>query len=342
LSAAQGYYNDARWIYRDHGLMLRQAEAGRIVAEIDLARGYNVRAAFGLELTKQVLSEAADEAALARLGLLHGDLERVQGRLELARGHYAEAAVALATLADPAEATALWRQGEVDAALGDSAAAQVAFAHAAELSIRSGDTVGEAAALYSAGMLFATTRDSMEAESALTQSAQLYQSLGDDLGSGRAHLELARLSAMANRSAISAGHTKQASAAFARAGSAVGSVLVHLMRGDLARAADDLGEAATAYRTAGIVFAGIPSPLTSINILLGQPPVGNLMALSGAIQANFYDDIAGDAGHRTPADQAAIAANLAEFPDNLIEGRRALAALEAEIATAAAFAAAQN
>ena len=114
------------------------------------------------------------------------------------------------------------------------------------------------------------------------------------------------------------------------------------MRGDLARAADDLGEAATAYRTAGIVFAGIPSPLTSINILLGQPPVGNLMALSGAIQANFYDDIAGDAGHRTPADQAAIAANLAEFPDNLIEGRRALAALEAEIATAAAFAAAQN
>lgn len=341
LTAAHAHYGDARWIYQDRGLLLLQADAGRSVAELDVSLGYNVRATVGLQLTEQVVREAGDEGRFARLGLLRGDIERLQGRLVLARSHYAETAMALAALSDPAEAVALLRQGQVDVFLGNSYGAREALDGALAMFAQGGDAGGEAAALYSASVLAVAASDAA-AEPWLARSAQLFQSVGDELRAGRAHLELARLLAAAGRGAEAAARADLAVAAFSGANSPIGAVLVHLVRGDIARAEIDYGTAAAAYRTAAAAFAEIPSPLTAMNTLIGQPPTDSLIALGEAVNANFYEDIAGGVRARTAEDETAIAANLAEFPDYLIEGRRALAALEAELAAATAFAEARN
>lgn len=341
-TAARGQYGNARTYYMDGPHPDREADAVLRVAAIDLARGYNLQVAFGLEIAEPLYRRAGDGGGLARIRVLRGDVARLTGELDLAGSEYAAAADAFNALSHRDEPLALFRLGQIQAAVGDSEAANQTVLHAISLFHQFNIDAGEAEAKLARGTIARGSGNSYAALLELEGAAELFEELGDALGQGRALLEWARVDASSGRDVYANQRANEAAALFAGAGSSIGQVEVALELGNWARDGGDAGAAAVSFSQAAEMFAAIDSPLAAMNGFLGLPETSTLRVFATISPVNLYEDIADAFEEPAPEDVAAIEANLAAHPDYLIEGRTALAGLAARVAEADAFVRARN
>lgn len=331
---ARAGYGEATILYQRAGAPLRQAMSVLAITEIDLAAGANLLAARGAEAAAALFADAEDAAGVALTRRVHGDVERLQGRMEAAREHYAAAAAALRALGDPQTAQVLLALGEVHWFLGERDPSLAASEEALDLFRARQDRAGEAAASLLTGQLLAESLDPA-ARPLLDASAEYFSAAGDPHGEGRAHLARARWAAAQGDAEGAADGFRLAAERFEEATVPWGRMLAFLGLGDLLRDAD-AAEAAAAYRASADLADAMASSLADANRFLGLPPV-DVLALGEHAAGNEYGSE--EANALAAEDLVARAAeNVAAFPDHNAEARSLVAETEPRLAAAAAFA----
>ncbi len=294
---------------------LRAGEQDLARAHSDIGTGRNRDAGAALDSAEAAFRRAAARDGLARIELARGDLERLQGRLDEAKAHYAQAAGRLTALGHRDAPVALLRQGEMDAALGEVESARKSFAFAIAGFRRTGQDLGEAQALLADGVVLRMAGAFADAAAELTAADALFAKAGDLLGRGRATLELARIAqGLVHRS--EGAHAAEAAAGyFQAAGSAFGLVVAPIPAAEAAIEDEERDAAIAGFERAADAFARLADPVAAAAQYLGLSSTGTL-------------SVTADTGK---ADAMAAAANLAAFPDHHSEARALVAAVATQI-----------
>lgn len=303
-----------------------EAEALMEIASIDVSRGFNVAAEESLSTAASLLDGQGGHNDI-RIELLRGDLERLQGRLEIAHRHYSAAAERNGGSVIAADA--LLRIGEVLIALDDTSAASASISQSIAI-YRDLNLSGPSShAALSLATLASSAGKHGAAESHLLLAREGFRQGDDALGEGRALLQLADLAFAQGNFSASLEFCSDAAERFEYGAVPFGQVLTHLTRGDVERAAG--GSGANAYRTAISVAATMDHPVAEANRLLFLPPVNTIRAApSEAVED--YGEGDGPPGQDVVPELAPIeAANLAVFPNHNLEARALWAATEARL-----------
>lgn len=311
--------------YAEAGLAAKGFDAVLRAAGAQIDQGFNIDAAAQLASASASALARDDTMGMARIALVTGDLERLQGRLPEARDQFARAVALLQPIGHPDEAAAHWRQGQVLAAIGRTeSAAEELRAAMAQGEARGRQRIAAAAGL-DLGLL--AGRDA-SARPLLSAALERFRAAGDVLGEARALLALAELADATEADASRAGD------AFARAGVAFGGVLAALARGDAAAAAGRSDIAAVAYGDAEAARASLTSPVAAAGRFLGLAQTQILYF--------FMSGEEPESGN--PPDPAIVAMaagirarNLAAFPNMQIEARALLDRTDARLAAAAGY-----
>jgi tetratricopeptide (TPR) repeat protein len=118
------------------------------LARSDLHLGFNLNSAGLMAKAMAFYSEVDDQAGIASVVALEGDLERMQGRMKNARDHYSAAAAALISLNHTDLPAVLYKFAQIEMVLGDPEAARGALEDAIRLYRTFSDVSGEAAATF--------------------------------------------------------------------------------------------------------------------------------------------------------------------------------------------------
>lgn len=280
----------------------RAAEGDLMQARQLLSAGFNREARAALDRAEAQFRRAGGREDLARVQLLEGDLERLQGRLREARAHYA-AAVQQMTTAGQAEAPdALLRLGQIDATIGDAVAARKALVQAIALYQRQQNADGEARTKLADGILARQSAALAEASNLLGEAAALFAARGDRGSEARALLELAQLSQMLVQATEADARADAASRLFVGADMPLGVALAHLVKADNLVDKERAEAAENELNAAVAILESLPQPVAAAAKFLGLPAVETLRVRS----------------------DSALAENLAAFPDYQWEARRLL------------------
>jgi tetratricopeptide (TPR) repeat protein len=333
--AAQAAFGWARFRYADAGLRAQELNAVLSVASAEILQGYNIDAE--VQLAAAVTLARGDGTSMARVAVVRGDLERLQGRLIEARDHYEHAALILGATDSVEEATALLKAGRMHLGMGETAAAWPVLEAAAAVGERRGAAAVRAAARLELGLLALRNGDLGAARELLTASAAELRAARDAVSAGRAHLALGETALRQNDAAAADAAFTLAAVLFAKI--PYGLVLAELGKGDAARAAGNAAAARAAYGRAVDLRQAIPAAITEAARLLGLPPVESL----------YYVAPGEEPESGNPPDPAIVklaeeirARNRASFPGMQIEARRLLEATDARLDAAASFAREQN
>lgn len=342
LTTARNHYGKARTYYIDGPHPDREAEAILHVARIDLARGYNVQAAYGLDLAEPIYLRAGNHGGLAIVRVFRGDVARLTGELDQAGGEYAAAAAAFNALSHRDEPVALLRLGQIQAATGNAETAHQTLLDSIALFRRFNLDAGEAQARLAHGVVSRRNGSFPAAALELQQAEDLFRDIGNALGQGRALLEWAEVDAAMGRTTSAMAHIDEAATLFISANSTIGRVEAALQSARQARDRGDSAGAAVLFSRSVELFAAIESPLAAMNGFLGLPETDTLRISRTINATNLYEVAALVIEELTPEDVAAMEANLAAHPSYLTEGREALADLTARVAEAQTFVRTQN
>ena len=335
VDAARAEYGEARALYERAGAPARQAAVTLEIARIDLSGGANLLAAAGAEAATALFAQAGDSSAgAARARALLGGVERLQGRMSVAREHYAAAAAALRELRDPMVAETLLALAAVERFLGARDRSLAALAEAEALSRASGDSRAAAEASLAAGEIRAAAAEP-EAAQLLDAAIERFGATGDLQGEGRAWLARATFATAQGDAVQSVAGFRRAAQRFEEGAVPFGAVLALLGLGDALRDAGDSVAAAEAYGTAAGLSDTLESAVGEANRLLGLPPVGTLVLGEHA----GGDAYGGHEAHQQAAEElrARAAENVAQFPEHNAEARALVAATQPRIAAARAF-----
>ena len=343
FDAARLGYANARVIYQVAAAPYKEADANLRLGLAEIQSGNNVDGYRALASAAFVFDGMGDEAGLARVRVATGDLERLQGRLDVARDDYS-GALETQLLAGRHEANALTKLGEVEARLGDAEAAGSALAAAAGKYGALGLGTGEARASLALGYLALADERVAPAQEYLARAQTLFDAAGDPLGAGRAQMGLGSVAEAGQQVAVARQAYRAAAALFASAGAPIGRVLAQLALGDLERKMNAGAAAVAAYSAASSMFQSLRAPLTGANRYLGLPAVQGI-GVRFLFDENIDYTPAGviDEPDERFADRELLEAeNLAAFPDHNREGRALIAGLEARLGAALAYVAAGN
>ena len=297
------------------GANLQAGEQDLARAQSDIGTGRNRDAGAALDSAEAAFRRAAARDGLARTELARGDLERLQGRLDEAKAHYAQAAGRLTALGHRDALVAVLRQGEMDAALGEVESARKFFALAIAGFRRTGQDLGAAQALLADGVVLRMAGAFTDAATELTAADALFAKAGDLLGRGRATLELARIAqGLVHRSEGNLA-AEAAAGYFRAAGSAFGLVVAPIPAAEAAIEDEDRDAAIAGFERAADAFARLADPVAAAAQYLGVASTGTLSVTAGTDKA----------------DAMAAAANLAAFPDHHSEARALVAAVATQI-----------
>ena len=325
IDLARAQFSDARNMFNAAGDKSNEAEAGLQMALINIRRGFNREALSVVQDSKALFDEVGNAVGGGRIRIAVGDLERLQGRLEQARVQYADAASILTPTSHRAEAEALRKLGEVEAALERTDAANRAFERAIAVAARAGYPEEEALAHLGAA---AQARQAGQAGTAQTQATAanaLFDKAKNAVGRAR--------SAVLNATEHN-GFTDAAARAKA-ANLPFGTAMADLDLGDALRANGNNTDAQAAYRAADTAWGTMANKTTEANILLGLPPVDELQIVPEPVPTEFYDV---DARPEVlEADLMLVKANLAEFPNHNIEARKLVEKTEQRLNAAREF-----
>lgn len=322
VDLARALFADARSLFNAAGDKDREADANLQIAAIDIRRGFNRQAVESLEQSRALFTAAGNAAGVGRAAIAFGDLERLQGRLEMARKQYADAAAALAPSGNRAEAEALRKLGQLELFGGNPAAARVSLERAIAAAQRSGWKEEEAIARVAAA---ATAREMGDTDAA-NQHGQaanvLFAQSRNAEGRARAALALAS----------DANGFRDGAQRMTDAHLLLGVVEAQLGLGDALRAGGNSADAAVAYRTAEQAWNGITNKVAEANRLLDLPPVDAVYIIPPPA-TNFYENPDAHPEDVEP-DPILVKANIDEFPDHNIEARTLVERVEKRLAAA--------
>ena len=322
VDLARAQFADARSLFVGAGEHTRAGDAGLQMAAIDIRRGFNRQAAEVLVEARTAFETAADPVGLGRTQVVTGDLERLQGRLDVARKHFADAAAALGLAGDRAEAQALRKLGQLELVAGNREAATAALDNAIAAAARTGWREEEAVARVAAAVV---ARDAGNAAAA-NAHASAALAIFDQTRSTEARARAALAVATEHNGFTDAAQRLRA------ARMPVGVVQAQLGLGDTLRASGNAADAAAAYREAESVWNALNNKLFEANHLLDLPAVDGLYIVPPPIMTDAY------AVDPTPEegmpDPVLVKANFDEFPDHNIEARRLVEQTEKRLAAA--------
>ena len=332
VHGALSEYTMASIQYRAAGNPTREALASVRAAEFEVLEGHNAEAAMRLDRADTIFALLADPIGQAMADTVRGNLARLLGDFSSARGFYGAAADLFGDANHAGQTNALLKLGQIEAQMGNPAAARAALEAALEIHDEGGDPGGNSAAHLFLGRLAAEAGDLAIARQNFLAAAELAGQAGNALGQARAQLELAALSALEGDRVAAQRHYDQAEEQFAAAQVLMGAVLVEIGRAGLAQVSADAG---AAYRRAEGALAALDDPVAEANRFLGLPPISRIFLVD-----ELDEELGGDEPDLGAAARltAAREANLAAFPAHNLEGRRLVADTLARIAAGLAAA----
>ena len=331
VHGALSEYTMASIQYRAAGNPTREALASVRAAEFEVLEGHNAEAAMRLDRADTIFALLADPIGQAMADTVRGDLARLLGDFAGARGFYGAAADLFGDANHAGHTNALLKLGQIEAQLGNTAAARAALESALEIHAGGGDPGGNSATHLFLGRLAAAAGDLAIARQNFL-AADLAGPAGNALGQARAQLELAALSALEGDRVAAQRYYDQAEEQFAAAQVLMGAVLVEIGRAGLAQVSADAG---AAYRRAEGALAALDDPVAEANRFLGLPPISRIFLVD-----ELDEELGGDEPDLGAAARltAAREANLAAYPDHNLEGRQLVADTLARIAAGLAAA----
>jgi tetratricopeptide (TPR) repeat protein len=329
LADARQNYSEALVLFRDSAGPSDLAKATLELARSDLHLGFNLNSAGLMAKAMAFYSEVDDQAGIASVVALEGDLERMQGRMKNARDHYSAAVAALISLNHTDLPAVLYKFAQIEMVLGDPEAARGALEDAIRLYRTFSDVSGEAAATLDLGRL-GTQERNLEATSLIATAIGLFQSADDPIGAGRGHLYLAELNVELDpeyaRAAYAAADTR-----FEQAEIPFGQFLAALGIAELEQKSENVEAAGNQFVRAAELLAAMDEPLSEANRFMGLPPVSTLIAARRVADIEYNDGIAVAVPLEIAEAEANQRANLDRFPDHNLEGRALLAVAEARL-----------
>jgi tetratricopeptide (TPR) repeat protein len=335
IDGARASFLAAAVLYRGAKSVAGKAEAWLQLAGVDIRRGRNLSAAAQLGSAATLFRSAGDERGLQRVEIARGDLERLQGRLDLARAAYS-AAADWPIETQVTHADARLKLGQVAAFLGDTAAARQTLLLALEWYRASGSPGGEGAALQELAALHARDGNYAAAQKLLVAAVGAFARAGEPAAVRAATLALAASTTALGRGAEALGLLPDAAARPDASPPRLDAVLAYFARGDALRRLRDRADAVAAYARAAAVMAQVPSALVEAGRLLGLPPVDSV-GIDRPVYANGDDIDRADAEEVAELDRV-DAENLERFPRHNPEARELLARTQARLAEAEAYA----
>jgi tetratricopeptide (TPR) repeat protein len=322
IDLARAQFADARALFLGAGAREREGDAGLQIAGIDIRRGYNRQAVEFLTDARAAFEAAASPIGIARVQMGWGDLERLQGRLDVARKHYADAAALLASTGNRAEAEALRKLGQLEMAVGNRDAATAALDKAIATAARTGWREEEAAARVAAAVVARDAGNAAAANAHATAANTLFDQTRNAEGRARSAVVGAT---EANGFADAAQRSRAANLP-------VGVVQAQLGLGDALRANGNAADAAAAYREAEAAWNTLNNKLVEANRFLDLPPVDGLYIVGIRPMAADYEVDAHPEDYEP--DPVLVRANMDEFPDHNIEARRLVEQVDKRLAAA--------
>jgi tetratricopeptide (TPR) repeat protein len=335
IDGARASFLAAAVLYRGAKSVAGEAEAWLQLAGVDIRRGRNLSAAAQLGSAATLFRSAGDERGLQRVEIARGDLERLQGRLDLARAAYS-AAADWPIETQVTHADARLKLGQVAAFLGDAAAARQTLLLALEWYRASGSPGGEGAALQELAALHARDGNYAAAQELLVAAVGAFARAGEPAAVRAATLALAASTTALGRGAEALGLLPDAAARPDASPPRLDAVLAYLERGDALRRLGDRADAVAAYARAAAMMAQVPSALVEAGRLLGLPPVDSV-GIDRPVYVNGDDIDRADAEEVAELDRV-DAENLERFPRHNPEARELLARTQARLAEAEAYA----
>lgn len=315
--AAHAGYGTAEELHGRAGAAAKSAESAFARARAGIHLGYNVDAGEALTRAATFFAQNDDAVGTARAEIVRGNLERLQGRLDLALDAYAAAAATLPRQSRVEIAEAFLSLGQIESFLGVSDAAAESFEKSADLYRAEGRAAGEAAARLELSAVAMSAGDLVAAQDTLGAALDLYRAAGDAQGEARALLAQGELYSTDGRYDPARAAFQSSAALFEESGVPFGHLLAALGLGDVARAESDATAVAEAVRAADDIMRAMEDLVAEANRFLGLPPVGSLVAAPAWL---LPDDPAVD-----PEPVVANAQNLQIYPGHNAEAR-ALAA----------------
>ena len=323
IDLARAQFADARSLFVGADKQERAGDAGLQMAAIDINRGFNRQAAEVLVEARSAFEAAASPAGVGRAHIVYGDLERLQGRLDVARKHFADAAAALAPPGERGAAEALRKLGQLELVAGNRDAAGAALDKAlAAAAARTGSREEEGVARVAAAVVARDAGNTAAANAHVSAANVIFDQARNAEGRARAALAAAtELNGFTD-----AGQRLRA------VRMPVGVIQAQLGMGDALRANGNAADAAAAYREAESVWNGLNNKLVEANHLLGLAPVDGLYIVPPPTLTDAYAvDVVPTEGEPDPV---LVRANLDEFPDHNIEARRLVEQIEKRLAAA--------
>jgi len=323
-------YGLAEELYGRVSAAAKSAESALALARACIHLGYNVAAGEALTRSASFFAQNDDTVGTARAELVRGDIERLQGRLELALGAYAAAAATLPRDSRTEIAHAFLSLGQIEWFLGVSDAAGESFEKSADLYRAAGRAAGEAAARLELGTVAMSSGDLVAAQEMLDAALDLYRVAGDAQGEARALLARGELYSTDGRYDPARTAFQSSAALFEKSGVPFGQLLAALGLGDVARSESDARASvfpepagrstavAEAYRAAVDIMETMEDPVAEANRFLGLPPVGSIIAAPASEIPDDPQDIDLD-GILDP--EVANAQNLQTYPGQNTEAR---------------------
>lgn len=311
-------YGIAEELYGRVGAGAKSAESALALARACIHLGYNVAAGEALTRSTSFFARNNNTVGTARADLVRGDIERLQGRLELALAAYASAAATLPRDSRAEIADALLSLGQIEWFLGVSNGAGGSFEKSADLYRAAGQVAGEAASRLELGTVAMFSGDLVAAKDMLDGALDLYRAAGDDQGEARALLARGDLYFTDGRYDPARAAFQSSAALFEKSRVPFGQLLAALGLSDIARSNGDATAVAEAYRTADGIMETMEDPVAEANRFLGLPPVGFLVAVPASELPDDAQDIDLD-GILDP--DVANAQNLQTYPDQNAEAR---------------------
>ena len=327
LNAAHAYYNDARFLYSGENIFLEQAKAETIIIEINIARGLNLRASKMIELAADTHIAAENMEGLADLHIARGDLERLQGRIEIAKDHYSKAVQEFSDLEMTINPVSLLKLAEVNIFLNNIDESIKLLEQSINLFNKKNDLNGQSYALLAMGIAKKKSGDLSNAKEILIKANSEFKELNNLLGIARSNIEIAEILRSENDENTAKKYVEISKSAFESLNLPLGVSIAYLTLAEIAKYSEDplMNEAAASYYNLAMnQFTEVEKPLKEMNIILGLSPTDTILEYGKNTTKDLYDELAGGLRTLTPEDIAAIAENKENFPNNLIEGKNAL------------------
>jgi tetratricopeptide (TPR) repeat protein len=322
IDLARAQFADARALFNGAGDKNREADAGLQVAAIDIRRGYNRQAVEYLADARALFEGTGNAVGIGRAHIAYGDLERLQGRVDLARRHYGDAAAALAPTNSRIEAEALRKLGQLEMVAGNRDAARAALDKAIAVAVRTGAREEEGIARVVAAVV---ARDSGDAAAGNAHGAAA-NAIFDQVRNAEQRARAALATATEHDG------FRDAAERMRSARMPVGVVQAQLGLGDALAANGNAADAAVAYRAAEQTWNALNNKLVEANRLLDLPLVDGLYIVAPPPRTDFYD--AEPHPEDFEPDPVLVKANVDQFPHHNFEARRLVEQTEKRLNTA--------